>query len=258
VILVVPEPCLDFTEQFAGDTLGPIPVRDAVQRVVAFCCSPRSGFLGYDGVGYVARRDGRLAEVGPWSILLADALAGRVSVGNLHDFMEHMDGFAQCLRDVPDHDLASLDPADIAKVRDFCSFGFPGAWAPKITKVGALFRPRTIPVLDGYVALAFGYARDSFSVGKKARRDAISSVINALAARITSNIALLNTVREQAEQRVPAARILSDLRLADIIIWTSQDDRMERPGKPLDAWLYQKECGPPRIEEVKWVSAIPA
>src|SRR5258708_4311924 len=147
---------LDFTEQFPGSTLGSVPFHHAVQRAIAFCRSPRSGFLAYDGAGHLARETGRLAEVGPWSILLADALAGRVTVDNLHGFTANIEGFAALLRNVPDTDLANLDESDLANVFEFCAFGFPGAWAPKITKVGALFRPKTIPVLDGYVALAFG------------------------------------------------------------------------------------------------------
>lgn len=51
---------LDFTMGFSGDVLGPIPSDDAVKRVVAFCCSPRSGFLGYDLAGHVA--DNRAAD----------------------------------------------------------------------------------------------------------------------------------------------------------------------------------------------------
>src|SRR5260221_6911538 len=142
---------LEFTAGFVGDVLGPVRVDEAVARVVAFCRSPRSGFLGYDGVGHLARQSGRLAEVGPWSILLADALAGRISVGNVHGFIEHLESFTARLRAVPDRDLATLNVEELARVAEFCAFGFAGAWAPKITKVGALYRPRSIPVLDGYV-----------------------------------------------------------------------------------------------------------
>jgi hypothetical protein len=248
---------LEFTAGFPGDVLGPVPVDQAVERVVAFCRSPRSGFLGYDGVGHLARQSGRLAEVGPWSILLADALAGRVSVGNVHGFAEHIEGFAARLQEVPDRDLATLNEAELASVAEFCAFGFAGAWAPKITKVGALFRPKSIPVLDGYVALAFGYARDSFSTGQTSRRTAIRRVIEALAHKIRAQATLLEDVRVQAEQQVAAVHVLSELRLADIIIWTSQDDRMERVGKPRNAWLHQPEGEEPPLHDLKWLSASP-
>ena len=72
-----------------------------MQRVIAFCCSPRSGFLGYDLVGHVARETGRLAEISPWSILLADALAGQVTVDNLHCFMMNISEFAARVNLVP-------------------------------------------------------------------------------------------------------------------------------------------------------------
>jgi hypothetical protein len=244
---------LEFTAEFAGKVLGPVPVDEAVTRVVAFCRSPRSGFVGYDGVGHLARQSGRLAEVGPWSILLADALAGRVSVGNVHSFAEHIEAFAARLRAVPDQDLATLNEEQLASVAAFCAFGFAGAWAPKITKVGAIFRPKSIPVLDGYVALAFGYARESFSVGQVSRREAIRKVIAALAAGIRSQATVLEEVRARAEQQVTAVELLSDLRLADIVIWTSQDDRMERTGKPRNAWLHQSESAEPTLDHLKWL-----
>jgi hypothetical protein len=45
------EVTLDFTAGFSGDILGPVRLDDAIRRVVAFCCSPQSGFLGYDLAG---------------------------------------------------------------------------------------------------------------------------------------------------------------------------------------------------------------
>jgi Family of unknown function (DUF6308) len=244
---------LDFTAGFSGDILGPVRLDDAIRRVVAFCCSPQSGFLGYDLAGAAARSTGRLAEVGPWTILLAEALAGRVTVGNVHGFVSNIREFAELLAEVRDKDLALLDDRESAAVTAFCSFGFAGAWAPKITKVGALFRPKAIPIMDGYLALAFGYSRDAFSVGAAPRRQAIHRVITALAAGILANEDKLQEVRSQAADRVPAVTFLSDLRLADVIIWTAQDDRMERPGKPRDVWLQMKPREPPTIADVAWV-----
>ncbi len=129
---------------------------------MAFCCWPRSGFVGYDLAGHVARTAGRPADVGPWTILLADALAGRVAVGDVHGFAGHITRFAELIAAVRDKDLAALDGdgldgKQLAAVVEFCQFGFPGVWAPTITKVGALFRPKAIPILDGWVARAFGY-----------------------------------------------------------------------------------------------------
>lgn len=244
---------LDFTAGFSGDVLEPVPLNDAVRRVVAFCCSPQSGFLGYDLAGAAARASGRLTEIGPWTILLAEALAGRVTIGNVHSFASRIREFSQLLAEVQDKDLALLDDGEFAAVIAFCSFGFAGAWAPKITKVGALFRPRAIPILDGYLALAFGYSRDGFSVGSAPRRQAIKRVTTALAAGIAVNGDKLQEVRSQAAGIVPAVMLLSDLRLADVIIWTAQDDRMQRPGKPRDVWLRTRPGKPPTIADVAWV-----
>ena len=244
---------IDFTAGFPGDILGPVGLDDAVRRVVAFCCSPQSGFLAYDLAGAAARSTGRLAEVGPWTILLAEALAGRVTVGNVHGFATHIREFAELLAEVRDKDLALLDDRESAAVTAFCSFGFAGAWAPKITKVGALFRPKAIPIMDGYLALAFGYSRDTFSVGSAPERQAIHRVITALAGGIQANEKKLQEVRSQVASRVPAVTLLSDLRLTDVIIWTAQDDRMERPRKPRDTWLRMKPGEPPAITDVAWV-----
>jgi hypothetical protein len=248
---------LEFTRDFAGDILGPIPAQDAVKRIIAFCCSPRSGFLGYDLVGHAARERGQLTEIGPWSILLADALAGRVTIDNIHGFITNIDEFATRISLVLDCDLAVMDPAHLSRVIDFCNFGFPGAWAPKITKVGALFRPRSIPILDGYLALAFGYSREAFSVGRQSRRRAIERVVKALAGRIAAQAPTLTAVRHEAERHVPAVKFLSDLRLRDIILWTSQDDRTERWGKKRDAWLHSEPGDPPSINDVIWLPSTP-
>jgi hypothetical protein len=249
---------LEFTKSFVGDTLGPIPVDDAVKRVIAFCCSPRSGFLGYDLVGHVARETGRLTEIGPWSILLADALGGQVTVDNLHGFMMNIGEFAARINLVPDCDLAAMNHVDLLHVMHFCKFGFSGAWVPKITKVGALFRPRSIPILDGYLALAFGYSQVGFSEGKRPRWRAIERVIEAIAGGIATQATTLTAVRRQAEQRVSAVKFLSDVRLTDIILWTSQDDRMERPGKKRNAWLEYKPGNPPSLDDVVWLASAPS
>lgn len=54
---------------------------------------------------------------------------------------------------------------------------------------------------------------------------------------------------------VPEIRWVSDIQLVGIVIWTSQDDRMKRPGKRLDAWLTSGPMEPPRLDQVRWLSA---
>jgi len=52
--------------------------------------------------------------------------------------------------------------------------------------------------------------------------------------------------------------LLSDLRLTDIIVWKSQDDRMQRRGKKLNAWLAEKPGRLPSIHHVKWLPLLAA
>ena len=250
------QPALSFTDGFIGDVLGPIAFDHALRRVIAFASSPRSGFLAYDLAGHAARASGRLDEVGPWTLLLADALAGRVAVGDIDGFIRNLDAFVDLLVEVPDVDLAAMNDDQLARVIDLCTFGFSGVWAPKITKVATLYRPRAVPVLDGYMALAFGYAREGFSYGVKPRRRAIERVVRALAVQTRAQAPILAKLRRTAQVMVPEIRRVSELRLVDIIIWTSQDDRMKRPGKRLDAWLTVEPMEPPRLDQIRWLSAI--
>jgi hypothetical protein len=249
------QPALSFTDGFAGDVLGAIALEHALRRLIAFASSPRSGFLAYDLAGHAARTSGRLDEVGPWTLLLADALAGRVAVGDVDGFIRNLDAFVDLLLEVPDIDLAAMDDDQLARVIKLCTFGFPGVWAPKVTKVAALYRPRAVPVLDGYMALAFGYAREGFSYGVKRRHRAIDAVVRALAMRTRAQAPVLAKLRHTAQAMVPEIRTVSEIRLVDTIIWTSQDDRMKRHGKRLDAWLTSEPIEPPRLDQVKWLSA---
>lgn len=65
--------------------------------------------------------------------------------------------------------LAHLDSRGIDAVIDVCAFGFPGVWGPKISKIGALFRPGAVPMLDGYVGLAFGFGTEAFTAAASQR-----------------------------------------------------------------------------------------
>jgi len=134
--------------------------------------------------------------------------------------------------------LAELDEQGLDAISDVCRFGFPGAWSPTITKVAALYRPHAVPVLDGYVALAFGFARDGFSAyDGGTRRARIGRVVRALASQLQTSRGLLAGLRADIGPLVPEIALISDVRLLDIIIWTAQDDRLLRSGKPADSWL---------------------
>src|SRR5712692_2672397 len=114
---------LDFTQGFSGDVLRPMPSDDAVKRLCRLLLLS-------------AERIPRLTEVGPWTILLADTLAGRVTAGNVHDFACHIQKFAELLSAVPGRELTPRDQLQLAAVIKFCSFGFAGAWHRRSLRSG--------------------------------------------------------------------------------------------------------------------------
>jgi hypothetical protein len=208
----------DVTEGFGSPRLGPVPYEDAVRRVKVFCTRADSGWITYDLAAHHARQAGQFATVGHWSMLYAEALAGQVTISDIANFThERRIQFAELVRRVPPEvGLAELDGQALDAVSDLCRFGFPGVWAPKITKVAALYRPHAVPVLDGYVALAYGFSRDGFSAyDGGARRERIGRVVRALAAQLRApGRELLAELRadaapgagDPADQRPAAAR----------------------------------------------------
>ncbi len=245
---------LDFTAGFDGDVIGSISVADAAKRVVSFCGSP--GFIAYDLAGFQARERGCLTHVGPWSLLIADALNGHVTVKNVAQFCGSLDRFVELLGAVPRKELADMNGSDIGRVVDLCCFGFSGAWAPKITKLGGAFRPEAIPILDSKIACAFGYRASAFTHGVEERRTAITAVVEALCRRIKEHRVLLTALRQRIEETVPISCILTELRLVDIVLWTSQDDKVERitkgSTKPKDWWLNRTPSEAPAVKTARW------
>lgn len=229
----------NLTRRFGGDVLPPVSFADALHRVRAYCTEPGSGWSTYDLCSIDARLDGQFDTVSPWSLLWADALAGQVRVRDIAGFdLNHRIEFTNRLIAIPaSTDLHELDAPGRAAVTHLCQFGFSGVWGPKATKVAALFRPQAVPVLDGYVALAFGFARGGFSQGREPRWQKIARVIDALTEVLATHQETFGYLRQQAQELVPELSLIPTLRLLDIIIWTSQDDRMQRPGKPADYWV---------------------
>jgi hypothetical protein len=224
---------------FGAARLDSVLLDEAVHRVKAFCTSPSSGWGAYDLAGHHARAQGVFDTVAASSLLWADALAGQVSVGNLADFNAQRYCFAERVSRIdPMRNLAAMTDAELGTVVELCQFGFAGAWAPKITKVAALYRPRAVPVLDGYLAMAFGFEREGFSVGAGGPRlRRIESVVKALAQWLADNGDLVSELRSLISDVVPDHQLVSDVRLLDIVLWTSADDRISRPGKAANAWL---------------------
>jgi hypothetical protein len=236
---MTPPSPLDLTQGFVDNALPPIPYEDALHRVQAYCTAVASGWATYDLCAVQGRLAGVFDTITPWSLLLADALAGQVQVRDISEFnLERRQELAQLLAAVPeDQDLNDLDDGGKAAVARVCKFGFAGVWGPKSTKLSALYRPRAVPVLDGYVALAFGFARAGFSQGLQPRWTRIERVIDAMAGALHKYSDTLATLRSDAYGLVPDLSLVPNLRLLDMIMWTSQDDRMTRPGKQADRWL---------------------
>lgn len=220
---------------------GAIPLHAAVPPVVGFCTHPKGGWQTYDMLGDVARRQGHFEEIAPWSLLCADTLAGRISVSDVAGFTrERRSDVAGRLKALPVRDLANMDDRDVESLAHLCRFGFPRVWAPKVTKMLALYRPDAVPVLDGYVAMAMGFRRDGFSSGKEPRWERIQQTLLVLRGILRDQQAELAQVREEVGLAVPDIKDATDLRLLDVIIWTSQDDRMSRPGSPTNYRLDRR------------------
>jgi hypothetical protein len=202
----------------------------------------------YDLAGIGARSAGMLNEVTTWSLLFANALNGRVDIKQIADFDRPLRReFADRIGRIPaDKDLHSMSAAELAAVVEACQFGFGGAWAPKITKLGALYRPRAVPVLDAYVGMAFGYRRDDLSTRVQRlglnRQDRIATIVRALAAYLRDCQTTMAELRAAVSPTVPELAasagpekppLVSDLRLLDMVVWTAMDDRLAaRAGLP--------------------------
>lgn len=243
----------DVTAGFVSARLEPVPVSDAVRRVLAYCTTPRSGWAVYDLAAVEARRAGLFDQVAPWSLLYANALNGRVAIKQAAAFDSgQRTEFAGRLAAIPaGKDLHVMTEYEVAAVVSACQFGFPGAWAPTITKVGALYRPHAIPVLDGHLAEAFGFAREGFSNGTS-RYDRIDQVVRALARWLATHQDQMFALRNQVAEVIPEVELISDLRLVDMVVWTSWDDLMpgRRTGQGL-RWSQRTVGERPLLDDIE-------
>lgn len=124
------------------------------------------------------------------------------------------------------------------------------AWAPRITKLGAVYRAAAIPVMDGYVGMAFGSRRDDLSVKVQRfglnRQEWIAAIVRAMAVYLRDHrdtVAQLRalvspTVLEPAAAPAPElAPLIPDLRLLDMVVWTAMDDRIAARAGRSPRWL---------------------
>jgi hypothetical protein len=247
-----PPVTINVTAGFPGDVLAPVPIDEAANRIRVYCTSPYSGWAVYDLAGASARSAGLLTDVTAWSLLFANALNGRVDITQLADFNRaRRREFADRIGRIPaDRDLHRMADEEIAAVIHACQFGFDGAWAPRITKLGALYRPAAVPVLDGYVGMAFGYHREDLSVRVQRfglnRQERIAAIVRALAAYLREHRDTVVQLRAQVSPTVPDlaaapssehASLIPDLRLLDIVVWTAMDDRIATRAGRSPRWL---------------------
>lgn len=223
------------TAGFEGDTLPPIELDDAARRVVAYASDPDSDWATRDVIGHAARQAGAFDVVSPWTVLLGDRLAGQFTEAKAGDFtLADRREFVALLDAVPaEKDLADFAPEERARVTALCRFDFTGVWGPKSSKVPAMYRPRAVPTLDETVALAFGLSRIGFTEGDPVR---IRGVVDAYALTLHDAREAVASLRATVRERVPDVDLVSDVRLLDIVITTSQEDRTESPGSPRNAW----------------------
>jgi hypothetical protein len=231
---------LSFVLPFGGGAKE-IPVEDAIARVRAYCTDPLSGWHTYDRTSHVARQEGVFDRVSPWSILWAETLNGQPRAADVIRFEKAMrDRIANGVSTLRGRQLCELVESEVAELVNLCTEGDKGFWAPKVTKMLALYLPECTPVLDGNVAEFMGLKRDAFSKRCRAtdgtmsgRRENIAAVIGTLRTTLRENAEVLQEVRDKVTLDVPDLSRASDVRLLDIILWTTQQDR----GTSKDRWV---------------------
>lgn len=228
---------------------------DAVRQVVAFAREDLA-FVVYDLAGDEARRTGRLDEVGPWTLLLANALAAPVGLDALKSVMPRLEELADLISQIPQgQDLDQLDDEGLRAVGEAACFGVPHAWAAIISKVVHLYRPRAMPILDEKVAEAFGHRGDRFATVARTRKreptreEVIHETVRQLAQQIANQRNEIDDAKKEAEHWVPDLGRASRARFVDMLVWTTQDgiDRGQR-----EWWLRGLPSAPIPQVDVAW------
>ncbi|MBE7370636.1 DUF6308 family protein [Dermacoccus barathri] len=224
----VPSPLL-----VEGAILAPVDVEDATKRVWAYCTHPLSGWTIYDLAAITARNEGHFEEVRTWDLLLSALMNARPSVGAVTAFtVERRTEIAARVALVPDSkDLTEFSDAELDALTELSAFGFHGARTPTITKLAALYRPHAATILDSYLATAFGVGQYGFSYGatqraETRRRRNIHHALPGLRSTLRDRAGWMGALRD-ATHEIPGISQTSDVRLLDIVLWTTQDDLRE-------------------------------
>ena len=226
----------------AGE-LRPVSLDQAVRRVRAYCTHPRRGWVTYDLAAIGARGDGHFDQVRPWDLLLAALMNGRPTVDDVATFdLQKRQDFASRVAAVPaDRPLALMADVELEAVTHLCAFGFKGVWAPKTTKMAALYRPHSVPIMDSHLSRIYGFGQDGFTrAGAKkepTRSERIRAALTGLRDVLHDQDAWVHALRAKVED-VPGMKRTSDLRLLDIVLWTSWDDQRPRNRRDLGRKLW--------------------
>lgn len=199
-----------------------IPFDEFIRRTVAFALYEGSGFLTYDLAGVLARAEHRLSCVGPWTVLLATTLGVQVRGRAVRSMVGSLEQFADLLHAIPcGKDLHALAGFEKQRVTAFCRFHVPYVRRATVTKIGALYRPRAIPIVDSKIAKIYGGTDDQ--------------VVDGLAEDIGRQFPQLQAAQAKAAVTAPDLASVSLLRFCDIGIWTTLYDR--RTKDDTETWL---------------------
>ena len=235
-----------------GTNLAPVDVKDAAARVWAYCTHPRSGWSIYDLAAVSARGEGHFERVRQWDLLLAALMNARPSVAAVAAFtVEQREDFAARVAAVPESKpLCEFTDAELEVLVHLSAFGFAGARTATMTKLAALYRPHAATILDSYLAGVFGFAPDGFTfgateAGEVRRRQNIRHALAGLRSTLGARPDWMGALRE-AVRSIPGMAETSDVRLLDIVLWTTQDDARQtresetRGAKERTLWVEHK------------------
>lgn len=227
--------------------LAPVGLDLAVKRVRAYCTNLASGWSAYDLAGIHARRQGHFEQVSAWDILLAGLMNARPTLKEVILFdVSQRERFAQRVAAVPAKlPLADMNDAQLRSVAELCAFGFRGAWGPTVTKVAALYRPDAVPILDGHLSVIFGFGSDGFTRKgtrrEPSRTERITIALDELRSALNDQRDWISALRE-AVIDLPGTDSVSDIRLLDIVLWTSWDDERGYRDNERPRTLWQDCC----------------
>lgn len=192
-------------------TLGARRITNAADLLRRYCGLPWSG--GQPEVWaysyYDALHDSDPDDVGPIDVLAAAALHPKITRADLEWFARHRKTLQGLLEQLPrEVDLADADPTPVNTIATLADRGVE---LSLLSKVLHRKRPKLIPLLDRTLT---GWYRRQLRTQSAA---AWPELVRALAEDLRANADEIAALRPIAP--------LTDLRIADIVIWMKSQDR---------------------------------